>query len=356
MNEKPLHLIWTQDTVQLTNDIREKIEEELKQTITSQIDYYNEFANQETTWDLGASVRNHHVYVICDVNGNWKSPKYKWEIIKYNDRLIQALLLWRNVKGHWAATLNYIFTCLPYSRQDKDPEPGMEKNTERQADSAHFMLDIITDELTPDYYITLDVHNKSVLKNRGTTKFVNLYTWWFVKLVMDEINKDEIVLCPMDEWWKKKIEAISRDLHIDHLITLKKRPTKGQNEVEETNVYGDIEGKDVLIHDDIFDTWTSLKNLLEKIREKHPRSVNIAITHGMFNKKFDKNWKVIDPIEIFTELHKKWMFENIYVTDTVNRQGLPDFVKTMSSSSIFANTVLSIFRPGKEGINYNAWS
>jgi len=115
----------------------------------------------------------------------------------------------------------------------------------------------------------------------------------------------------MDQGGDKKISGIAKDLHLDYCNVIKKRATLIANKVEEIRVYGDIENKDILIHDDILDTGGSLVTLIDELQKQHPRSINIAITHGMFNK---------NAIEKLQELHNQKLFEYIYVTNAVYRE------------------------------------
>ncbi|MEI6672590.1 MAG: ribose-phosphate pyrophosphokinase-like domain-containing protein [bacterium] len=115
MKEK-LHIIGTQDTKHLVTTILTLIQPDFQDTISYEYVNYEEFANGEIKVVLDESVRGKHVYVIGDVNGNQNSDIYH---IKYNDRLIQLLLILQCAKNHGAKTVNVIPTCFPYSRQDK---------------------------------------------------------------------------------------------------------------------------------------------------------------------------------------------------------------------------------------------
>jgi ribose-phosphate pyrophosphokinase len=192
----------------------------------------------------------------------------------------------------------------------------------------------------------MDIHNPAVINNSNQTNFVNLYTWWMVQHVANILKKQgkDIVISPMDEWWLKKISSISKDLRLPYITVIKWR--EKVNEVDKISVYGDVKDKDILIHDDILDTWGSLIKLIEKLHELGARSVNVSITHGMFNN---------DAIKKLTDLHEKWLFEKIYVTNTVCRElsFYPDFVEVIDASKNFADPIKSNFLG--QGINYNFW-
>lgn len=338
MKEK-LHIIGTQDTKSLVNSIVGIIQNDLQDAISHEHVDYKEFANGEIQVVLDKSVRGKHVYVVWDINGNQNVADFK---IKYNDRLMQVLLILQCAKNHGAKTINLIPTCFPYSRQDKPIQWGLKERVSREPSSAQFMIDIFQDLLNTDYCITIDVHNPAVMNNSRKTNFVNLYTWWFVQQVIRDSQKENVVLSPMDEWWLKKVSSISKDLELDYLTVLKKRDYSKPNAVEEVFVHGNAEWKNIMIHDDMLDTWGSLVKLIEELYKKNPQSINIAVTHGMFNK---------DAINKLSKLYHEHKFENIYITNTVHRETYPEFVKVIDAAPIFADAIKNIFMWGS--INYN---
>lgn len=338
MNEK-LHLIWTQDTEKLTTDIINYISDQIKEVVSYEIVNYDEFANGETKIQLNNSIRGKHNYIIFDVNGK---KNVNGKTIKYNDRFLQALLLAKCAKWHWAKTINMVPTTFPYSRQDKITQWWTNEKKAREPYSAQFIKDIFQEILQTDYCITIDVHNPASLSDSWQTNFINLYTWWFVKQAIEDIGQGGILLCPMDQWGDKKISSIARDLKLDYCNVIKHRHSYLANTVEEIKVYGDIENRNVLIHDDILDTWWSLITLIKELKKQNPKSINIAITHGMFNK---------NAIEELNKLYNQKWFDNIYITNAIYREWLPVFVKTIDSAKLWGNTILSIFKG--ESINYD---
>jgi len=339
-----IHLVGTQDTAHMVDTIQKYLIREIgNHAISSEIVWYQESPQWITQANFQMSVEKKHVYVIADVNGRASVDNYR---ISYNDRLIQMLLLANNAKKFKAKTINLIPTCFPYSRQDKPTQWGLKERVSREPSSAQFLTDIIQNYLWIDYCITMDIHNPAVINNSNQTNFVNLYTWWMVQHVANILKKQgkDIVISPMDEWWLKKISSISKDLRLPYITVIKWR--EKVNEVDKISVYGDVKDKDILIHDDILDTWGSLIKLIEKLHELGARSVNVSITHGMFNN---------DAIKKLTDLHEKWLFEKIYVTNTVCREisMYPDFVEVIDASKNFADPIKSNYLA--QGINYNFW-
>jgi len=346
LQQEKIHLIGTQDTANIVNAMQQYLISELgNHVVSSEISLYKESKRWMTYVDFQYPVENKHVYVVGDVNGLAPIENLT---VSYNDRLMQILLLAHWAKKYRAKTQNVVLDCFPYSRQDKPIQWGLNERVIREPSSAQFIIDIMQKFLWVDYCLTMDIHNPAIINSSNETNFVNLYTWWMVQQVATVLKKQgkDLVLSPMDEWWLKKISSISKDLKFNYLTVLKKRDYSEESKIEEIFVYGDIEGKDILIHDDILDTWGSLIKLVEKLHTLGVRSINIAITHGMFNK---------DAIEKLRVLYEQGLFENIYVTNTVYRDPsfYPDFVKVIDASRNFADPIKSIYL--WKSINYNYW-
>ena len=65
--------------------------------------------------------------------------------------------------------------------------------------------------------------------------------------------------------------------------------------------------------------------------------INVVITHWMFNgKAFEKLGKVIE--------WSNWIIQKIYITDSINKEGLPDFVEVISLEKIIANSIVGIYK------------
>ena len=74
---------------------------------------------------------------------------------------------------------------------------------------------------------------------------------------------------------------------------------------------------------------------MKKLNAMGASSINVSITHGMFNG---------SAIEKLKELHQQGVFETIYITNSVYRDALfyPDFVKVIDASNNFADPLKSI--------------
>ncbi|MFK7779765.1 MAG: ribose-phosphate diphosphokinase [Candidatus Gracilibacteria bacterium] len=365
-----LHFVGTPDTEELVINVRNQVQALLdiahmnteyssRKNVTMEIiGDYKEFASGESISTLNESVRGKHVYLFSDPNGDYQeeisdeetkklfdqmSGDSEKEIIKkilssikvssLNDKVMHDLLLLSAIETHGAKTTNIVQSSMAYARQDK-----MTPKKRQPASLRHIgeMISSITG--SNGYCITADMHNESAAVGVfSKTNFINLYTGWFVDECIKLIGKKDMLLSGADQGGDNKIKAIAKELMLEHMVVIKSRDYSKENSVEKTDIYGDIEGRDVLIHDDMLDTGGTMCKLLEEMLEKKPKFINIAVTHGMFNGK---------ALERLEETIKKsnGVIQNVYMTNSINKKGLPDFIKQVDLSNILANNILRIYK------------
>ena len=126
-------------------------------------------------------------------------------------------------------------------------------------------------------------------------------------------------------------------MELSHIDVIKSRDYSIPNSVNEINIYGDISGKHVIIHDDMLDTGGTMKALIEKMITLHPKTIDVVITHGMLNG---------EAIPRLTSLKEAYpdVIGNIFITDSINKKDLPDFIRVISLKNILANTITGIYK------------
>lgn len=343
-----LHLIATPDTKEIVELVVMKVQKlldlanknsprvNLKEEVTSEkLNEYTQFSWEEMISKFKKSVRWKKVFFFSDPSWDYQ-PEWKQKL-SLNDKLFHDILTLSAIRLHWADKTNLIIPCLPYARQD-DMTPK-----ERQPASLGVVADMISKYTWKDgYVITADVHNKPTTSSAfKDTKYINLYTRWFIDECIEKIWKEEVILSSADQWWDKKISAIAKESKLKNIIVLKTRDYSKQSEwnstVDDINVFWDVEWKDILIHDDMLDTGWTMCKLIEELLKRNPKSINVATTHGMFN------WKAIEKLQKVRD-ESKWIFEKIYITNSINKKWLPDFIETIDISTIIANNIVRIYK------------
>lgn len=342
-----LHLVATPDTEKLAREVQTQIQAILdlarkndssiweNETVTVDvIPAYESFECGESISTLTESVRWKHVYLFSDPSGDFESADW---VIRKNDldkKLMHDLLLLASIRDNGAASTNLVQACVPYARQDK--------TTPRKRQTAS--IDVIWEWISNiternGYCINIDIHNPASKSAFKWTNFINLYTWWFVEEAIRRsgLTRQSLTLSWADQWGAKTTAAIAKALELKHINVIKDRDYSIPNSVDEIEVYWDVEWRDVVIHDDMLDTWGTMEKLIEEIIQRKPKSITVAITHGMLNGK---------AIERLTRIKEKYpdIIKKVFITDSINKLDLPDFIEVIGLKNILANTITGIYK------------
>ncbi len=350
---RPIKLIWTTDRALLVQDIKERLQVLLApQPIESELLDYNFFKDTSPDMEVKLSVRGKHVYVISDAfsdspgDENIPTPSL-------NDRYHYARSLRRISQVFGAKTVNAILPAFPYARDDKFDAMGTKQSMKRKPNAASMVMgDCLSAWL--DHVITDDIHNLSTISIPTgigfKTKFVSLAYGRMIEDVMYKsgLDRKKTVLSWTDEGALKKVVAVCEDLGLNNLIAFKARDHSKSNSVSKIRVYGSIKNKDILLYDDMLDTWGTMLKCLDEINKKHPNSVTLVVSHGLFNG---------DCLEKLWEAYEQGKFKKLYITNSVYQEKFeklgqkPDWIEVIDISVILAHTISSIAQ--ERDINYN---
>lgn len=177
---------------------------------------------------------------------------------------------------------------LPQARADRVFERGMALPKEV---FAHLL-----DRMNFDAVYTQDVHSdvRNPLYIRNQPQYQLLDSSWFKSL----IKNNEVVLCAPDKGAKDKCNKAALKFGLPMITGYKTRDvTTGQITGCGIEEQDSLEGKFVLMIDDISDNGTTFKFLAREIRKLNPDGVGLHVTHGIFAKGLDPFWEDLDMIE-----------------------------------------------------------
>ncbi|MFA5136209.1 MAG: hypothetical protein WC489_02355 [Patescibacteria group bacterium] len=139
----------------------------------------------------------------------------------------------------------------------------------------------------------------------------------------------------------------------DHVIAFDKT-RKGENMVDKCAlIYGDmtdLEGKDIIIYDDIIDTYGSIDATVESLKDKfHCRSITVLATHGVLSHPGRRN--------IVQALLKNHSIDRLVMTDSLPRANylfdddvLEQFITIIPTASILGSITGDLARGSYEEI------
>ncbi|XP_013788163.1 ribose-phosphate pyrophosphokinase 2 [Limulus polyphemus] len=220
------------------------------------------FSNQETSVEIGESVRGEDVYIIQSGCG------------EVNDNLMELLIMINACKIASASRVTAVIPCFPYARQDK-------KDKSRAPISAKLVANMLS-VAGADHIITMDLH-ASQIQGFFDIPVDNLYAEPAVlKWIRENIQdwRDSIIVSP-DAGGAKRVTAIADHLNVEFALIHKER--KKANEVASMVLVGDVKDKVAILVDDMADTCGTICHAAEKLTQAGARKVYAILTHGIFS-------------------------------------------------------------------------
>lgn len=213
----------------------------------------------------------------CDIYGIYNSiydgtlvylPKKLEESI--NDYLFR-LLMTCDVVGR-RETYSIFLPYLPYARQDRI-------TNENEPFSLMILGEVLNQITAADEIFTLDVHSDVArgiipnLRNISVSHFLE---------IANIVYEDYTLVIP-DQGADKRLSKLTKFQRT--VLALKHRDT-GTGKITLKDIYGDVEGQDCLIVDDICDGGYTFILISQELKKRGANSVTLAVTHGVFSKGF----------------------------------------------------------------------
>lgn len=231
------------------------------------------------------------------------------------ENLFELLLL---IDAARRASARKIIAVIPYfgfARQDRKDKP-------RVAIGAKLVANMLM-AAGVDRVITMDLHADQI-QGFFEVPVDHLYA---STLFMDEINKldrDNLVIAAPDVGGAKRANSYAKSLNCGLALCHKHR--KKANEIAEMTVIGDVNGKDVIIIDDMCDTAGTLTKAADLLTEKGAKSVHAYCTHAVLS---GPAYERITNSKL-TEL---------VVTDTIPLTQQNDKIRVITAADLFGDVI-----------------
>lgn len=286
--------------------LAEKICEELGKPLG--VCEVNRFSDGEINVNIGETVRGMDVFIIQSTN----SP--------VNEHLMEVLILIDAVKRASAGRINAVLPYYGYARQDR-------KTKAREPITAKLVADLLT-VAGADRVISMDLHaaqiqgyfNIPVDHLSGVPILADYFK--------DIVDEDTVVVSP-DLGGVSRARSFANLLDLPIAIIEKRRPKANVSEV--MNVIGDIEGKNVILVDDIIDTAGTITKAASVLKNFGAKKVYACATHGVLS------GPAIERIEA-SELEK------FIISDTIPlpEEKKIDKIEVVSVAPLFAEAIRRI--------------
>ena len=277
------------------------------------------FGSGEGKSIIKESMRGQDVYIYCDVFNYGVTYKMHGMIVPmspddhYADlkRIIAAI-------GGKARRITVIMPMLYEGRQHK-------RTTRESLDCAMMLQELVN--MGVSNIITFDAHDPRVANAIPLSGFDNvLPNYQMIKALVRNvpdivIDKDHVVMISPDEGAMGRCIAYSNSLSVDVGMFYKRRDystiVNGKNPILEHKYLGqDLNGKDVIIVDDMISSGGSLLDVATQLKQVYgaKRVFNFA-TFGLFT----------DGFAAFDEAYEKGIIDKIFTTNLVYRK--PEILK-----------------------------
>jgi len=269
------------------------------------------FADGELWVKYEENIRGQDVFIIQSTN----EPA---------DNLIELFLLLDAAVRASAQRVTAVMPYFGYGRQDRKDQP-------RVPISSRVMVDIIT-TTGADRIISMDLHSTQI-QGFASIPFDHLYSRMVLMDTLRKLdfNPDNCTVLAPDVGSAAMGQSYARSLGVHFALIDKRR--YAPNKAEVSHLIGDLEGKDVLIIDDMIDTAGTTVSAAQAAMDKGAKSVTAAATHGVLS----------DPA---LDRLKEAPIKELIITDTISikkEKQLPN-MKIVSVANVFGEAIKRIHK------------
>lgn len=264
------------------------------------------FSDGEIWVKYGENIRGREVFLIQSTN----PPA---------ENLIELLVMIDAAKRASAKKITAVIPYFGYARQDRKDQP-------RVSITAKLMANLIT-VAGADRVMTMDLH-ASQIQGFFDIPVDHLYG---SSIFLNHLNNlsDNLAVVSPDVGGIKIARAYAKMLHSDLIVIDKRRPK--QNLAEIMNIIGEVDGKDILLVDDLIDTAGTFVGAAKALKEKGAKKVFGAVTHPLLS---GPAYERINSGEV----------DKLFVTDTINFDSShSEKIKILTAAPLFAEAILRTF-------------
>ncbi|MCC6603255.1 MAG: ribose-phosphate diphosphokinase [Anaerolineae bacterium] len=219
-----------------------------------------EFPNENLFVRLHGSVRGQDVYLIQ----SHARPVHR--------NIMETLIAIDCLKRDSAGRITVVVPYMAYSQSDKKDQP-------RVPISARLLADLI-EVAGADRWMTIDLHAAQIqgfykIPGDSLTAFHVLVDYFLEKKL------DAVVVTP-DLGFAKRGRNFAAELDMP-LAFVEKRRVGNRNDREALSLIGSVDGKDVIIVDDLVDTAGSIQQAVDLVKANGAKDVYVAFTHPVMS-------------------------------------------------------------------------
>ena len=264
-----------------------------------------EFSDGEFQPCFDESVRGDMVFIVQSTN----PPA---------DNLFELLLMIDAAKRASAYKVIAVIPYYGFARQDRKDRPRVSIGSKLSAD--------LLSAAGVDRIITMDLHADQI-QGFFDVPVDHLFGSAIFAPYIQNLKLDNLAISAPDMGGSKRANAYSRHLQSEMVLCYKLR--KKPNVIEEMSVIGEVEGRNIVIIDDMVDTAGTIVIAANKLKERGAKSIRAFATHPILS------GNAVERINNSS-------IEELVVTDSVPLSVQSDKIKVLSIARIFANTIRAV--------------
>ncbi len=271
------------------------------------------FSDGEIGVQISESVRGKDVFIIQPT------------CAPANDTLMEILIMTDALRRSSANSITAIMPYFGYARQDRKAAP-------RVPISAKLVANLLQ-TAGIDRVVTIDLHAGQI-QGFFDIPVDNLYgNIIFLDYVKRKNLKNPVIASP-DIGGVARARAFANKLGVDMVIIDKRR--EQANVCEVMNIIGDVEGKDIILVDDMIDTAGTITKGAAVLKEKGASSVMACCTHAVLS---GPAYKRIDSS----------VLDELIVSDTIPLKQKSDKITVLSVAPLFSEVIRRVYH--NESVN-----
>jgi ribose-phosphate pyrophosphokinase len=220
------------------------------------------FSDGEIQIHIEESVRGSEVYIV-------QSTSYP-----VNDNILELLIMIDALKRASVGVINVVIPYYGYGRQDR-------KARSREPITAKLVANLL-ETTGATRILTMDLHT-SQIQGFFDIPVEHLYGVPILGQYFQEKGLEDIVIVAPHNGSIGRARKVANLLHAPIALIDKRRFE--ENGVETTNVVGNVEGKNVIIIDDLIDTGETIALAAKALAENGAKAIYAGCTHPVFTDK-----------------------------------------------------------------------
>ena len=234
------------------------------------------------------------------------------------DKLFELLLMIDAAKRASAKRIIAVIPYFGFARQDRKDQP-------RVPIGAKLIANMLT-AAGVSRVMTMDLHADQI-QGFFEVPVDHLFASAVFSTAIKDLNLPNLIMASPDMGGSKRAYAYAKHLECDVVICYKQR--KKANQIDKMFVIGEVEGKDVVLVDDMVDTAGTLTKAAGIMLEKGAKSVRAICTHAILSG------------SAYERIENSALTELI-VTDSIPLKQKSDKIRVVSVADLFGKVLHAV--------------